>query len=48
MIAVYEERDNCVSLLPELQSVLGDLGVEYHILFVIAGDDGTRAYIDRL
>lgn len=48
LIPVYREHDNCRLIIPELQSVLDDLAVDYHILLVIAGDDGTRAYIDGL
>jgi len=34
--------------LPELQSVLRSMDISFHIVFVVAGDDGTRAYIDEL
>jgi dolichol-phosphate mannosyltransferase len=47
MIAVYNELENCQLLLPELQSVLDQLAVDYHVIFVIAGDDGTREYLDN-
>lgn len=48
MIPVYNELKNCQLLLPELQGVLDQLLVDYHIVFVIAWDDGTREYITGL
>jgi len=48
MIPVYKELDNCRIVLPELQSVLRSMDISFHIVFVVAGDDGTRAYIDEL
>lgn len=46
MIPVYNELDNCRVVLPELQWVLDQLAIDYHIVFVVAGDDGTQQYLD--
>lgn len=46
MLAVYNELKNCQLLLPELQWFLDQLAVDYHIVFVVSGDDGTREYLD--
>lgn len=48
LIPVFRECNNCRLIIPELQSVLDDLALDYHILLVIAGDDGTREYIAGL
>jgi len=48
MIPVYREYDNCRLIIPELQSVLVGLDIDYHIVLVIAGDDGTREYVTEL
>lgn len=48
VIPAYFERENLKELTPRLLQAHDQLGLDYEILFVIEGNDGSREFLDNL
>ena len=48
VIPAYLERENLGDLTKRLLAVLGGLGFNFEVLYVIEGSDGSREFLDNL
>ena len=48
VIAAYNERENVVPLTERLRATLDTLGVDWELLYVVEGTDGTREALEAI
>lgn len=48
VIPAYNERENLGELTVRLKEILKEIGIDYEIIYVIQGNDGSKELIDNL